>query len=139
MWKFDNSNLSDTYRKQMLHDNINDQIEGKTDFLLFHPKYVGNPNFCRNQLNLHLQSQMLNEVRENCFYVLWSCGKTNDPQFITTKKRQNGLGDPFLFFEYFLTERGRLEAKPHSWAKRQKPVKSETQIIREIDRAYLCL
>ena len=81
-----------------IHDNINDQIEGKTDFLLFHPKYVGNPNFCRNQLNLHLQSQMLNEVRENCFYVLWSCGKTNDPQFITTKKRQNGLGDPFFIF-----------------------------------------
>ena len=80
---------------------------------------------------------MLNEVREN--FSIMKLWKTNDPQFITTKKRQNGLGDPFLFFEYFLTERGRLEAKPHSWAKRQKPVKSETQIIREIDRAYLCL
>ena len=33
---------------------------------------------------------------------LW---KTNDPHFIITKKRQNGLGDLFYF-----TERGRLEA-----------------------------
>ena len=37
---------------------------------------------------------------------LW---KTNDPRFIITKKRQNGLGDPFFIF-WVLTERGRLEA-----------------------------
>ena len=45
MWKFDNSNLSDTYRKQMLHDNINDQIEGKTDFFCFIQNVLGIQTF----------------------------------------------------------------------------------------------
>ena len=58
---------------------------------------VGIHIFCRNRLNNHTFTAPNVEWSHKSVSImkLW---KTNNPQFITTKKRQNGLGDPFFYF-----------------------------------------
>jgi hypothetical protein len=61
---------------------------------------------------------------------LW---KTNDPQFIITKKRQNGLGDPFFIFLSTFLQREDVRRPCRGHAAQLGQTSKTRQKIREID------